>query len=294
MHRNIRLIGKWYHDAFGAILGRLDTGEPIALLPGIAGGYYYHEPGNGRKVRVNAEVASHIKEEAVYFYKPLPQGELDIRDLLLFIVGVFDRSDYLFIFVAALATTLVGLLPAWANKIAFGTVAPSGQEDLIAPIGALLLGVSISSLLFGICRNIVMARVSTKLRISAEAATFSRVLLLPPSFFKQYESGSLASRVSQVTSIMQQLTSMLLGTGLTAFLSLAYVGQIAVFAPVLVVPALVVAWIQATLTAFVTVISSRRLRAAMEAQTGLSGLVTALLNGIQKIKLAGAENRAFA
>lgn len=294
MHRTVKLTGTWYHDAFGAMIGWLDTGEPVALLPGMAGGYYYHEPGNGRKVRINAKTAAHLQEKAVYFYRALPQGELDIRDLLLFIVRVFDRSDYLFIFAAALATTLVGLLPAWANQLAFGTVVPSGQEDLIAPIGALLVGVSISSLLFGICRNIVMARVSTKLRISAEAATFSRVLLLPTSFFKQYESGSLASRISQVTALMQQLTSMVLGSGLTAFLSLAYVGQIAVFAPVLVVPAVVIAVIQAALTAIVTIVSSRHLRAAMEAQTGLSGLVTALLNGIQKIKLAGAENRAFA
>ena len=61
-----------------------------------------------------------------------------------------------------------------------------------------------------------MARVTTKLRIAAEAATFSRILLLPTSFFRQYESGSLASRVSQVTSLMQQLTSMVFGSGLTA------------------------------------------------------------------------------
>ena len=293
MHRDIRLTGTWYHDAYGAMLGWLDTGEPIALLPGVLGGYYYHEPGSGRKVRVNANVASHIQEKGVCFYRALPQGELDIRDLLLFIIRVFDRSDYLFILIVALATTLVGLLPAWANQLAFGTVAPSHQANLIAPIGALLVGVSVSNLLFGICRNIVMARVTTKLRIAAEAATFSRILLLPTSFFRQYESGSLASRVSQVTSLMQQLTSMVFGSGLTALLSLVYVGQIAVFAPVLVVPALVITVLQASLTAAVTIISSRRLRAAMESQSELSGLVTALLNGIQKIKLAGAENRAF-
>ena len=294
MHRKVRLTGSWHHDAVGCILGWLDTGEPVALLPGLFGGYSYHEPETGREVHVNAQNATRIKEDAVLFYRALPQGELGIRDLLLFIIHVFDRSDYVLVFVAALATTLVGLLPAWANQLAFSTVAPSGQAGLIAPLGALLLGVSVSSLLFGICRNIVMARVSTKLRIAAEAATFSRVLLLPTSFFKQYESGSLASRIAQITTLMQQLTSMLLGAGLTAFLSVVYVGQIAVFAPVLAIPALGIAVVQATLTVVVTVVSSRRLRKAMEAQTGLSGLVTALLNGIQKIKLAGAENRAFA
>jgi len=293
MHRDIRLNGTWYKDAIGAMLGKLDTGESIALLPGAMGGYVYQEPGTGAKVKVTKAVAAHIQEEAVLFYRPLPQGALTVRDLLLFLARVFDMSDYFFVVAAAAVTTLVGFLPAWANKLAFGTVVPSGQVDLIIPLGALLLGVSLSSTLLGICRSIVMNRVTTKLKIASEAATFSRVLLLPTSFFKEYASGNLASRVSQVTSLMQMLTSMFLGSGLTVVFSLAYLGQIAVLAPSLVAPAFAIALLQAVLTIVATLISSRRQRKVMEASAGLSGLVTALLNGVQKIKLAGAENRAF-
>lgn len=293
MHRDIRLNGTWYKDAIGAMLGKLDTGESIALLPGAMGGYVYQEPGTGAKVKVTKAVAAHIQEEAVLFYRPLPQGALNVRDLLLFLARVFDMSDYFFVVAAAAVTTLVGFLPAWANKLAFGTVVPSGQVDLILPLGALLLGVSLSSTLLGICRSIVMNRVTTKLKIASEAATFSRVLLLPTSFFKEYASGNLASRVSQVTSLMQMLTSMFLGSGLTVVFSLAYLGQIAVLAPSLVAPAFAIALLQAVLTIVATLISSRRQRKVMEASAGLSGLVTALLNGVQKIKLAGAENRAF-
>lgn len=293
MHRMVRLDGTWYQDAFGAMLGYLDTGEPIALLPDAIGGYYYHDPTTGRKVRVTKKVVPHIAPEATFFYRPLPQGKLHILDLLRFLVAVFDRSDYVFVFMAALAATLVGVLPAMANQIAFKTVIPSGQSDLIAPIGALLVGVALSNTLINVCRNIVMARVTTKLRIATEAATFSRVLLLPTSFFKDYESGDLASRVSQVTVLMQLLTSLLLGSGLTAFLSLVYIGQIGFYAPALVTPALIVTILQALLTILVAVISSRRQQKAMESSSKLSGLVTALLNGISKLKLAGAEDRAF-
>lgn len=294
MHRNVRLVGTWHHDAIGALLGRLDTGEPIALLPSAFGAYYYHDPKDGRKVRVNARVAKRIDEDAVFFYQPLPQGSLGIRDLMRFIFKVFDRSDYLLVFLVSLVTTIVGLLPAWANKIAFGTVVPSGQVGLVAPIGALLFGVAISTGLLGICRSIVMSRVSSKLLLAAEAATFSRVLLLPTSFFKEYESGDLASRVSRVTTLMQLITSMMLGSGLNIVFSLVYLGQIATFAPALVAPALLVAILQASLTIIVARISATRQRRVMESQSSLSGLVTALLGGIQKIKLAGAEDRAFA
>ena len=294
MHRVVRLDGKWYKRAFGALLGRLDTGEAIALLPRGIGGYYYLDPSSGHKVKVNASVASCIAEEAVFFYKPLPARPLNVRDLAKFIFSAFDRNDYLLVIVAALAVTLIGLFPAWANQIAFGTVAPSGQAGLIAPIGALLVGVAISTALISACRNVVMASVSMKLDVTCEAATFARVLSLPTSIFKQYASGDLASRVANITTLSQTLSSILLGTGLTSLLSIVYIFQIGAFAPALALPAFFIIVVEAALTAAVTSLTAHYEKATMEASAKLSGTVTALLNGIQKIKLAGAEERAFA
>ena len=294
MHRVVHLDKGWYKEAFGALLCRLDTGEPIALLPRGMHGYYYLEPGTGKKRAVDAKTVGHIEDSAILFYKPLPAKPITVRDLVAFIFGVFDRADYTLVLVAALAVTLIGLVPAWANNIAFGTVVPSGQESLILPIGGLLLGVAFSTVLIGACRNLVTERLTAKLDVTAEAATFARVMSLPASFFKQYSSGDLGSRVSYVTLISQQIASILLGSGLSAVLSLVYVVQIGAFAPVLALPALLIVLIEAALTVGVTVATMRYERATMEASSKLSGTVTALLGGIQKIKLAGAEDRAFA
>ena len=294
MHRKVRLDGEWYKNAFGAMLARLDTGEAIALLPSGVRGYYYLDPGTGRKCRVNARVAQHISSDAVFFYKPLPARPLTVRDLVAFVFRVFNRFDYLLVFVAALAVTLIGLLPAWANQVAFGVVAPSGQVRLILPIAALLLGVAISTALITACRNLVMSRVSIKLDVATEAATFARILSLPTTFFKEYSSGDLASRVANVTVMSQMLASVLLGTGLTSLLSLVYVFQIAAYAPALALPALAVVLIEAALTIVAMYITMSYERVTIEANAKLSGVVTALLNGVQKIKLAGAEDRAFA
>ena len=294
MRRLVRLEKDWQTRAFGAMLGSLDTGEVIALLPRGVRGYYYLEPGTGRKVHVTREVAEHIDEKAILFYRPLPAKPLKVRDLLRFIFGVFDRNDYLLVVFAALVVTLVGLVPPWANQVAFNVVAPSGQARLILPIGALLLGVAVSMILITACRNLVMARVSTKLNVVTEAATFARVLSLPTSFFKNYSSGDLSSRVANITSLANLLASILLGSGLSALLSIVYIFQIGAFAPALALPALAIAVIQAVLTIVVTIATMRYEQATLEASSKLSGLVTALLNGIQKIKLAGAEKRVFA
>ncbi|MBR3328707.1 MAG: ATP-binding cassette domain-containing protein [Atopobiaceae bacterium] len=294
MRRKVRLTEGWQNRAFGAMLGSLDTGEPIALIPRGVRGYYYRQPGTSRKIRVTREVAKHVTEDAELFYKPFPAEEMGIRSLILFILRVFDRNDYLLVIGASLAVTLMGLVPAWANRVAFGIVVPSGQASLILPIGLMLLGVAVSTSLMGICRNLLMQRISTKLDIVAEAATFSRVLALPTSFFKQYSSGDLGSRISSVTMLSMQLTTIALGSALSASLSLVYILQISIFAPQLAIPALLVCITQAVLTVIVTQMNIRYEQVAMETSTKLSGTVTALLNGIQKIKLAGAEDRAFA
>lgn len=294
LRREVRLEGDWYRNAFGSMLAELDTGEPVALLPQGLHSYCYLEPGTRRKVKVTREVAAHIGERATFFYRPLPQRPLKVRDLVSFIWSVFDVGDYVVVLCAAVAATVVGFLPAWANQVAFGVVVPSGQTGLVAPIAALLLGVAISTVLIGVCRNLVMERVSLKMQVSSEAATFARLMMLPASFFREYSSGDLASRVSQVTMLTQQMTSLFLGSGLSWVLSLVYLGQIAIYASRLMVPALIVVCVQAAFTLVATQVAARYERSTMEASAKLSGTVTALLGGIQKIKLAGAEERAFA
>ena len=294
LRRDVRLEGDWYRSAFGAMLATLDTGEPIALLPQGLHSYCYLVAGSGRKVKVTREVASHIDQQATFFYRPLPQRPRTVRDLAAFISSVFDVGDYVVVLCAAAAATVVGFLPAWANQVAFGVVVPSGQTSLVAPIAALLLGVAVSTVLIGACRNLVMQRVSLKMQVSSESATFARLMMLPASFFREYSSGDLASRVSQVTMLTQQMTSLFLGSGLSWVLSLVYLGQIAVYASGLMVPALLVVFVQAAFTLVATQVAARYERSTMESSAKLSGTVTALLGGIQKIKLAGAEDRAFA
>lgn len=294
MRRNVRLEGDWWKKAFGAMLGRLDTGEAVPLLPHGIHGYHYLEPGTNRKIKVNAARARHIQSEAVLFYRPLPAKPLKTADLIAFIARVFNRNDYLLVLVAAAAAALIGLALPWANQVAFSVVAPSGQARLILPIAALLLGVVVSTALINACRSLVMSRVSIKLDIVAEAATFARILALPTSFFKEYSSGNLGNRVSTVTLLAQQLASIILGAALTALLSVVYIIQIGTFTPVLVLPAFLIALTQAAFMAIATLLTMRYERETMEANAKLSGEVTALLNGVQKIKLAGAEDRAFA
>ena len=294
MYRTVRLENDWYKRSFGVMLGKLHDGTPAAIIPQWGLGYSYIDPNTGRKVRINKTTARDLEPEAVFFYHPLPAKALTIRDLAEYIFSLFDKEDYLLVILAALAATLMGLLPAWVNQLAYGTVIPTGQTGLILPITLLLLGVSLSRLLINLSRNLIMSRISIKLHVYTESAAYARVLMLPTSFFGKYASGNLAKRIMMMGRLADQITGFIFGAGLTFLLSFIYLFQIARYASSLTWAAFLTLFFQALFTILSSLLISRYEKETMDANASVSGTVTGILHGIQKIKLAGAEDRAFA
>lgn len=294
MHRSVVLNKNWYKKTFGAMVGRLKSGEPVAILPRKTYGYDYVEPVTGMKIRVNSKTAEQLDDTVILFYPPLPARALKIRDLISFIFGSFNQTEYLTIVAAALAVSLIGLMPAWINNIVYGVVIPSGQVSLILPVAALLLGVMVSKLLINTGRDLMMNRVSTKLQINIETAIYSRVLMFPSSFFKDYSSGDLSNRILKMSQLTQEITSLVLGGGLNVLLSLIYIAQIFHYTPELTGAAFLIVLVQIIFLLASIRVTARFEKETMNAGAKLSGTVTTLLNGVQKIKLSGAENRAFA
>ena len=130
--------------------------------------------------------------------------------------------------------------------------------------------------------------------ISVQAATMARLFSLPADFFRQYSAGELSSRAQMVDSLCSTLSSAFVVSGLSAVFSLVYIGQVFVYAPSLVVPSVVMTCITIGYMLLSTRLSMNESREAMRSSSQLSGMTYALISGIQKIKLAGAEKRVFA
>ena len=294
MRRTVKLSGKWYEDGIGALLGRTQNGEPVAIIPKGFSGYEFTDYETGEQVSVNDKTVSMLMDEAICFYKPFPLRKIGLRDLLEYMAESLSKADYVMIIFASLAVSLIGLLIPYANELIFGSVIQSGKIEVIIPIACLLVGVTISSALISITKSLIMSRIETKMNISVQSAAMMRVLSLPASFFKQYSSGELANRVACIEGLGSMLIGVVLDTGLTSLFAFVYLAQIVHYTPALAVPALCV--ILATL--FFTIISSifqmHFTKKRMKKASKLDGLVYDLITGIQKIKLSGAERRAFA
>ena len=294
MYREVKLDKDWYKDSIGPIMAyTVEGGMPIALMPGKIMGYWYFDPETGLPVKVNALTARQFDEHALCFYRPLPQKKLTIRDLLLYMRECVTVGNVVLKGLAVLGVALVGLLMPRLVGILTGPVLASGEVRALVGIALCIVCVSISQQLISSTATLLSSRLESRARLGVEASMMMRLLSLPTGFFEQYSAGDLKSRFMSVETLCKQIMTLATSAGLSSLASLVYVTQIYAYAPSLVVPALLIVLITVTFSVTTSIVGMKVSKRRMEAAATESGAAYALISGIRKIRLAGAEERVF-
>ena len=292
MYRPVELKEGWQKDAFGPMLAyHRETGMPVALIPNAFRGYWYKNE-NGKKTPVTGRNAG-MFQEAVCFYRPLPLKKIGIPDLLVYLKGCLNAGDMVLFAVLALVIVLIGMLSPRLTKMLTGFVLSFGNLTILWGTAGLLVCTALSTQILTASRDLAMTRIQTKTSTAVEAAMMQRLLSLPAPFFRQYSSGELARRSQAVNQLCTLLLGNVISTGFTSLASLIYVGQIFKLAPGLTKPSLCVIAATVAVSLLTTQMKTSLSRQQMEFAAKESGLSYALISGVQKIKLAGAEKRAF-
>lgn len=292
MHRTVKLDKGWYKNAIGVMLAEKKDGGVATLLPGKISGYYFYDT-DGQKKKLNEKTEELFKPEATAFYNPLPNKKLGVAALMRYAFGNLSYSDDILVVAVTFIVSLIGLITPKLNQILFSTVIESNSVRLLVSIAIFTICVSVSTTLFGVVNSLLNARITTKVSTAVQSATMMRILSLPTSFFKDYSAGELTSRSTYIGSLCQIIMGTTIATGLTSVFSLIYIAQIFAFAPSLVAPALVIILATVLLSLLTTFVQMSVSKRQMEIGTKDSGLSYSLIAGIQKIKLSGAEKRAF-
>ena len=256
----------------------------VTLEPGVvrngAGVYVYKDPKTGKNVTVHKAEEQKIGNEAYCFYRPLPLRSLTLKDLIRYMTDSVDTWDIASFIIASLMVTLVGMILPKLNHILMGEVVTYGSMQLLGAVMSFMLFAMISSFMLSIIKQFVQSRIRTKLSVNVQAAAMMRVLSLPAAFFKSYSSGELSQYLAYVNSLCTTLVDSIFSTAITGIFSLVYLTQIFSYAKSLVIPSLVVSVLQIN-------------KELMELSAQERGLTYALMGGVEKIRLSGAENRVF-
>jgi len=294
MRRKVELTGDWYRNTYGPYLGAFkDTGELVAIVPNLFFGFSYFDKNTGKKVKITSQNAALFEDSAYYFYRPFPLKSLKIYDLMVFIFRQITMAEIsLTLFFYLMATLLAMLVPKF-TRILYGSVVDIKSVQLLVAAGAFMMCSSVSRIIVMALRGFVVKRLSAKVSVNVQAATMMRLLSLPPAFFRQYTSGELSSISGYVSNFCNLLIDTLMASSLESLFSIIYVVQIFTYAKSLVVPAVTIV----VLTTVVNIISTlgrmKQSKKVMECSAKSSGMGYALLSGVEKIKLSGAEKRAF-
>ena len=295
MRRSVELQEDWYRSAFGPMLGFYGEERlPVALLPRPFRGYSFLDPESGQRKNVDKNTARDFDLEGICFYRPLPQKKLGIPDLLLYLKSCLSMGDVLLLVGLTLLVTLVGMLMPRITRALTGPVLERGSLAMLLGAAVFLVCTLVATQLVSCLRELMMDRIRTKTSLPVEAAVMMRMIDLPAGFFRQYSSGELSSRFGAVGQLCQLLVGNVFSLGLSSLVSLLYVSQIFRYAPALVAPALLIVLLTVGIGAAAALMQMRISKEAMERGAKNDGISFALLSGIQKIKLSGAEKRAFA
>ena len=295
MRRVVKLESGWYKDAYGPMLGYIkDDGFPVALMPGRLFGYYFKDPKTGKQIKLNKTTEKMLDTEAVCFYRPLPQKKLGIPDLLLYMKRCVTLNDIILIVASTFSVSMVGLIMPRLTATLTGAVLRSGRADALVAIAICMVCVSFSSQLLSSVSGFISSRLNTKTSLGVQSSMMMRLMTLPANFFRTYSAGELRSRSQSVNQLCALLLGMVMSTGLTSLTSLMYITQIFSYTPMLVIPSIIVILTTVIFSTASTLVQIKINKRQMELAAEESGMSYAMITGVQKIKLAGAEKRIFA
>ena len=305
--RQVLLRGQWWRRDSGPILAyREDEHRPVALLPTNKGRTRYEllDPKSPdeeaadlahsvHRQPLTPELARTLEPVAYIFYRPLPSSELNAWSLVQFAFEGRSR-DVVAVVVAGAVATLIGMLVPQATALLIDDAIPYGNRALIGQIGVGLVAAAFGVASFNFARAIASMRLETVSDASLQAGVWDRLLRLRATFFRDYSTGDLSGRVSTVGAIRRQLSDTALQSIFSGAFALMNLGLLFYYSPRLALLALAVATVVMAFTVVTGIILIRKHRPLMELAGELNGLVVQLINGVPKLRLAGAEARAFA
>jgi NHLM bacteriocin system ABC transporter ATP-binding protein len=293
--RRVILAGKWWQTNCGPLLAYTQENKrPVALLPTKrSGDYQVFDPETGTRTKVNSSKAQELAPVAYMFYRSFPDKAIKVLDMLRFVFGR-QSWDLILLLLLGTAATVVGMLTPIATAILIDNAIPDANQVLLLQIGLALLAASLGETIFELSQGLLTLRLQTVFDSTTQAAVWDRLLKLRVSFFRAFSTGDLKSRVSAITQIRQKLSDKVMRTLLSSFFSLLNLGLLFVYSTQLAWVAVAVALVAIIFTAISGIITRQNLRPLEELSGEIFGLTVQLINGVSKLRVAGAENRAFA
>lgn len=294
-YHKVELNDSFENDGSSPILMfTLVNNIPVVLFPKGKEKYYYVNYQTGKKVTIDAHLVNRLELEVYYFYRPLPKKKVSIKDYAKYLHQSVKPLDIVLLLLFTAIASGVGLLIPYLTKTLTGEVTQTKDINLFIVTSIYVVSTAAGLLLVNAVKGYVNSRISIKIEKAVTSATMMRVLSLPTSFFKKYNTGELTARFRSVPSLASCIIGGVFVTSVSVIMSLAYLFQLVGFAPILILPVALILIASTTFSVVIAIIQRKYQRKSYELASKEAGVTYEMINGIQKIRLSGSEKRVFA
>ena len=267
---------------------------PVVLFPKGKDKYYYINYQTGKRVYIEAALVNRIELEAYSFYRPLPGKKVSVKEYAKYIRKSIRPLDIILLILFSAIATGVGMVLPYLTKTLTGGVTQTKNMTQFVFVSLYVVGAATGLLLINAVKAYVNTRILIKVEKAVTEATMMRVLSLPPSFFKKYNTGELSMRFRSIPNLANLLISGIFVTLVSVIMSLAYLFQLVGFAPALILPVALILLTSTTFSIIIAIMQRGIQKKQLEMTSKEAGVTYEMINGIQKIRLSGSEKRVFA
>ncbi|MCQ2914942.1 MAG: ATP-binding cassette domain-containing protein [Alphaproteobacteria bacterium] len=287
--RKVKLNTKYYEQSIGPIIGFAKDKSPVFMS--IDSNYsYYIDHKTGNKVEINSKNASDFLLDAYVVYETFENSDVSTKNVLKFVLTNCKEVIW-----GILISGIIFSIMNTSIPLAFGyiteNVIPVANKSVLFQLFLLLVGIMICKICIGAVPTVVFCLFFYKQYKRFQMAVFDHVLRMPVNVLKTCNIGDLTQKILGGDLIHERMNDVFILEFVEAFFELSLIGLMYYFNKYLAGVAVCISVIQ-VIVFFVISRNNLKPNAEFVAAKGrMNGLLKQFVNGMNKIRAAGAEQQ---
>ena len=237
-------------------------------------------------------IADTLEPKAYSIRRTLPGKALNKKDIVSFVRKGIHTRDIVHLIILSVLTTLVGVLLPKLNQLIYDDYIPMGDTNVIMQICMVIGCCMIGSIFITVTKTLQEYRIPGRSGYELQDAVYHRLFELPENFFRDYDSAELANRAASVGGIANKILSLIFSNGFTLVISVIYWIQMIRHSWKLSLAGFLMLLVYGAVMYFLSRHALVYLRKIEEYKGRADGKLYQFLAGVDKLRMAGAEERA--
>ena len=289
--RLIKLPKNWYYSDCGMLIAYTQDRHVVALYPDKGNKYSLYDPQTKSICRVTKVIAAGLLPCAHHIAYALPKHVISRKELFRFIRSTFNIFDLLELGFWGLLGALIGLLMPMLNQRVYDDYIPMGDFSMLATMCITMGIIMLGNLTFAFSKKMLETRTSRRAGYIVQDAVIHRFMRLPNHFFQKFDNADLTQRLCRFDFVTNNIVSSIVVTAFSTIFAVVPLIQMFHYSPKLAVWSLFLLLAFCLMVFFISISTYRLSAECVKLEGQASGLLYQFINGVEKIRMAGAEDR---